>query len=843
MLGILNRIALQFIAPKAVIRTKYNAFKEMLHHDRLCHQRLAELEELYYQKRKVDLNRIRRLHLELAAGVTAMVGCLDRMAPASYLTLRAYAKKIDFYGRIALTPLKSPVISSFILPLDGSYTDDLQTGGKGLHLCQLKNVLGLPVPEGFIISTSAFHFFMKENNLRSRINSLLSHVDVRSRESLSAAAAQLTAMVEEAEVPERLAKEIGKTAAALAERTGSGLLAVRSSAVGEDSAISFAGQYESILGVDQDRLLAAYKQVLAAKYSAKAIYYRINAGFIDEDTPMAVLVLKMIEAGLSGVVTSRGASSGSVEEEVVIHYTEGLGDKLVGGRCTPATLVVRPDTDGFTVAETRPGGGTAGSSGPASPECPGGKSSVRIAEKLALQLASWARRIELFFQTPQEIEWSSDRRGGLFLLQARSMLIQEKIVEAEPLDISGFPVLVAGGETASRGAVCGPVYTIVHEGQLSDVPDGAVLVTAVTPPSYVLALDRVRAVVAEQGSAADHFASVARESGIPVLVKTGNAATVLAAGRVVTVCADMGRVFDGCIESILERYPPQQMGEQDTSVHRAFSRASQFIFPLQLVDPGKSSFAPENCRSLHDIIRFVHEKGVQTMFSQTSTMFSKRSATTRLDASIPLQIYLLDLNAEMDRMSGGAKLSEKDLRSAPLKALLAGLTHPGIKWRHHEHFDWKHFSELTMGGGIVSSSDSAFASYAVVSDDYLNLNMRFGYHFVILDSLCGSVVEENYIKLRFAGGGGDSAGISLRLAFIAEILNRLGFSVTTEGDLLDAQVLRYNQQTILQKLDVTGRLLAATTLMDMVIKDVNMVNRMVEVFMNGNYDFSQAEDS
>ena len=140
----------------------------------------------------------------------------------------------------------------------------------------------------------------------------------------------------------------------------------------------------------------------------------------------------------------------------------------------------------------------------------------------------------------------------------RPMLIQEKIAAAGPLDTGAFPVLIVGGETASRGAACGPVYRIDREEQLADVPAGAVLVTVVTPPSFVLVLDRVCAVVAEQGSAADHFASVAREAGVPVLVKAAGAGTVLSAGREVTVCADLGQVFAGCIETIMEHFPLQR---------------------------------------------------------------------------------------------------------------------------------------------------------------------------------------------------------------------------------------------------------------------------------------------
>jgi len=841
MFNILNRIVLQFISPKAVVRAKYNAFKELLHHDRLSHGRLAELEELYYRNHKVDLNVIRRRHGELATGVSAMIVCLNRMAPASYLTLRAYARKIEFYGRIALTPLTAPAISAFILPLDASYADDGQTGGKGLHLSILKHELDLPVPEGFIVSTSGFHYFMEKNNLRPRINDLLSRVNIDSEESLSQASTQLMGLINGAKIPYRLARDIQNSLADLGQRTGAEFFAVRSSAVGEDSAISFAGQYESVLEVGADEVLAAYKKVLASKYSPRAIYYRIKAGFLDEETPMAVLVLRMIDAGLSGVVTTRG-SAGGAEEKVVIHYTEGLGDKLVSGQCSPATVVVNPEKDEVVVEQSAaPGGSACEGAGAAAPEPAGGGRHIisDLGREQAVQLAAWARRIEGFFQAPQEIEWSLDRWGDVFLLQARPMYIQEKIEKEEQADISGFPVLLAGGETASRGAACGPVHIIEHEGQLAAVANGSVLVTSVIPPSYVVALDRVCAVVAEQGSAAGHFASVARETGVPVLVKTGNASAILPAARVVTVCADMGMVFDGCAESILKRYPAQRIEQQDTPVRRAFSQASPFIFPLQLTDPADSSFAPENCRSLHDIIRFVHEKGVQAMFSHTSSMFAKRSATTLLQAPIPLQIYLLDLDDDVARPSeDGAEPPDTAPRSLPLQALLRGLTHPGIRWRHHDHFDWKGFSEATMAGGIVSSSDPAYASYAVVSADYLNLNLRFGYHFVILDSLCGSVAEDNHIKLRFAGGGGDPAGITLRLQFVTEILQRLGFSVQRGGDLLDAQLMRYNQKDVQQKLDMVGRLLAATTLMDMVIRDEGMVAKMVEAFMNGRYDFS-----
>jgi hypothetical protein len=81
--------------------------------------------------------------------------------------------------------------------------------------------------------------------------------------------------------------------------------AVRSSAVGEDGAFSFAGQFKTVLNVDPKELDQAYKEVFASKYSSNALFYRVKTGFLDQETPMAVLVLEMIDPQASGIVYSR----------------------------------------------------------------------------------------------------------------------------------------------------------------------------------------------------------------------------------------------------------------------------------------------------------------------------------------------------------------------------------------------------------------------------------------------------------------------------------------------------------------------------------------------------------
>jgi pyruvate,water dikinase len=134
-----------------------------------------------------------------------------------------------------------------------------------------------------------------------------------------------------------------------------------------------------------------------------------------------------------------------------------------------------------------------------------------------------------------------------------------------------------------------------------------------------------------------------------------------------------------------------------------------------------------------------------------------------------------------------------------------------------------------------------FASHAVISDEYMNLNLRFGYHFVIVDALCPAEGQENTILFRFSGGGADMAQRLLRTEFLSRILRRLGFEVTTTSDLIDGQYKGRDPDTFFNCLDMLGRLLGATRLMDMYLKEADQLDGFVTDFMQGRYHFASVE--
>jgi pyruvate,water dikinase len=121
------------------------------------------------------------------------------------------------------------------------------------------------------------------------------------------------------------------------------------------------------------------------------------------------------------------------------------------------------------------------------------------------------------------------------------------------------------------------------------------------------------------------------------------------------------------------------------------------------------------------------------------------------------------------------------------------------------------------------------------------LNLKFGYHFVIVDALFTGETQNNHILFRFNGGGADLSKRMLRADFLTRILKALDFEVIRKSDLVDAEFTSADREITTEKLDMLGRLLGATRLMDMYLKDASMVDRFVDDFMNGKYHFGKED--
>jgi pyruvate,water dikinase len=392
------------------------------------------------------------------------------------------------------------------------------------------------------------------------------------------------------------------------------------------------------------------------------------------------------------------------------------------------------------------------------------------------------------------------------------------------------------------GVGVGPAVHVDTDADLMSFPEGGVLVAKRSSPQFMLAMPKTRAIVAEVGSVTGHMASLAREFQVPTILDAKGAFSAIAPGQVVTVDAHAGVVYAGCVPELLERQAERHFTIQETPVHQTLRKVADWIVPLNLVDPKAPSFRAENCKTLHDIMRMVHELSYQEMFQLSDLVSYREGAAVKLDARLPIDLHLIDLG-------GGLNVAEERIRKvtmdqiscAPLLALLKGLTHCDLTHPAPRPIEFSGFLSV-MREQMLSPPQHVERfgdrSYAIISDKYLNFSSRVGYHYSVLDAYCGRTVSKNYITFSFKGGAADDVRRNRRVRAIAAILKALDFAVKVRGDRVDARLLKHDQPIILDKLDLIGRLLQFTRQMDMLMKTEAAVEGVAKSFLSGNYCFT-----
>jgi pyruvate,water dikinase len=247
-------------------------------------------------------------------------------------------------------------------------------------------------------------------------------------------------------------------------------------------------------------------------------------------------------------------------------------------------------------------------------------------------------------------------------------------------------------------------------------------------------------------------------------------------------------------------------------LQQKYAQLAPLTSHLSLINPDGEDFSPAGCRSMHDIVRYCHEKSVQEMFHLLGRKARGLAQARKLVTDLPLVMYILDLGDHRPARSNST-ITLEELSSLPMQVLWQGMTDPRISWDSSQHHvDWEEFDQVS--GGIFSLDSRLLASYAIVSLEYLHLNIRFGYHFSIVDAISGEQSSTNYVNFRFKGGGAAHQQKIFRLQFIDQVLTFFGFETSMRGDMLDASFTRAPQAETKLALTRLGMLLAATRLMD-----------------------------
>lgn len=806
--------AWSYFFPHSQLQYKYNSFKLLLDHDSKALNLIADLEEIFYGRKLADRQLAVEMYQNLYASVYGMIRQLQEMNPVAYRNLTDYFHEIDSAARRCVTDSVPDSTPPYIVPLAEAGSQPQLTGGKAANLSRVYNLKGINVPPGFVITANGFHHFIEYNGLRGEFEKRLSRMEAGKRDQLAGLTLEMQELILAGEVPPDLAADIERS---MAEHlSGENLLAVRSSALAEDSEISFAGQYASELNIAPEDVLDGYKRVLAGKYCPRAVSYRISNGLTDNDTAMAVLVIPMINARNAGVIYSVDPDCLN-RDSIGIYGVSGLGNSLVDGSVVPAKASLYRENNPRLVSE-----------------CAFDSTSLPD-EKMLVDLARCAMRLEDHFGCAQDVEWAVTPEGEFYILQTRPLQREHSTAATTHAPIPAMP-FVEGLERASSGAGCGEIYFARTGEEIARIPEGVVIVTPTMKPALLTFAGNINAVLSSTGSRASHFASVAREIGIPVLV--GDVMQSFTPGQLVTVDGTEGAVYDGCVEDVLTRSFASV--EVSPRVLELYKDIIPHTVRLNLTSPEAENFTPQGCRSLHDFVRFCHEKSVHEMFSLVDKRGLGMGAARQLETGLPLVIYVIDLDGGLVAAAEKKKkLQPHEVSCIPMQAVWRGLSDKRVPWSEElTHVDWEEFDR--MSAGIFGKDSKILASYGVLAKDYVHLLVRFGYHLSEVDSLCGPDAGQNYIKFRFKGGGAGLDNRLLRLEFIRQVLEHYGFETSVRGDMLDGFSSRLDEKGTAKLLAVLGYLMAFTRLMDMRMESEDQVAAEVTKFID---DAERIDDS
>ncbi|MCL4501918.1 MAG: PEP-utilizing enzyme [Deltaproteobacteria bacterium] len=719
-------------------------------------------------------------------------------------------------------------------------------GGKANALGIIVQNLSLPVPPGFVITTRAWRRFLEHNDLEERIHGLLEAWAAGEMDETQTSR-QIQYGILAGVVPQEVAGEIRRQA----EKES--FWAVRSSAYGEDGELTFAGLHDSFLNVPTKGLVKAFKKVLASLFSPESLVYRKRMGMLGEEAAMAVLVQEMVASKVSGVIHTLEVS-GAEPDCLVIYASWGLGRTVVEGRGPVDRYVVERDyphrlrrqeiVRKTTLTRTVPGGGEEVTEVPLEEQ-----EKPTFADETIYTLVRWALSLERYFKRPQEIEWAIDETGNCWLLQSRGLQIPKTGPLRQSLceTCAQYPVLIQNtGVVAHAGVGAGTVCVVQSDAGMTRFPEGAVLVTKYTAPWLARIVPAAAAIVAERGSVAGHLSTIAREFRVPTIVGVEGATEILEEGMKVTVDTKSRVIYAGRVKELLQYELLQTMAFEDAPEFRLLRRLLARIAPLYLIDPASPDFSPEGCKTAHDVIRFIHEKAVQELMDLPR--FVKRFKGVQiwtLVSDLPLGLKVLDLGGGIIPSAEGNKLHPEQIRSQPMRALWSGLSEPGVWSTAPVPVDFKGMmSSLTKTWAETPGVSTASGfNLAVISEIYMNLHLRLGYHFNLIDARMESDEHRNHIYFRFVGGVTDLTRRSRRAQLLSKILSQYHFKVDTKGDLVVAKVLHLPKEDMQERLKILGRLIGFTRQLDIQLRHDEDIPEFVEAFFHQMVDRLDAAET
>ncbi len=825
----------QILLGNSSLKKRYSVFRQLIKENDSVLEIMADLSQHSISPKE---------HAQIVGQIEGLLKhTLALIQGLNDLTEGRYSWLFQVYERLQeeihkeLEPLAKTPEHLYVLDLSSLHQKDAYlVGNKAANLAEAHNALGLSTPRGVAVSVQCFRALMRENGLENFIKQSLAQLNLQNPQRVREISREIRHKILNARLPRGFEEEL----LTKLQGIGAPFWAVRSSALGEDSALSFAGQFLSVLNVPLEEVPKAYLKVVASLYEERALFYRLAKDLHRLEIAMGVLILEMVPARTSGVLYSLNPNNPKAAE-MLISAVWGLGALAVGGDLQPDIFIL--DHQSGKLKEEKisrkliqvvadPKGGLKKESVP-----------LEWQERPCLKPQDLSRLhqmgilLEEHFRGPQDIEWSIDERGWLFLLQTRPLSLLSLKKGLHKIGKAPFKK----GAPVSPGVAIGPLYWLKDLSDLKKVPSKVILVAPNMDPELAQIVPNLKGLIALKGSSMTHLATVLREFRVPAIITKDLSPQELPSGQIVTLDAFEGNLYLGKREDILKaRRGLLIESKTATPGDNTLWRVLEYILPLTLTEiPEEGIFDPKRIRTIHDLVRFIHEVSVREMFLWPA---EKHENIAHILSSplVPMIFYLIDLGGGLvPQATFKKRISIEDVCSIPFLALWQGMTHPGVRWAGSVPFELGSFVSV-VSRSFVRNKDLSGKAFALISREYLNFHSHLAYHFAVVDSLCSpKSTASNYVALRFQGGGAGIEGRLRRLVIMKQILEHLGFRITIKADRITAVIRGLNKEETEQALNQVGRLLAYVRQMDMAATDEEAIKKYVKAFLEEDYSIAE----
>lgn len=826
------------------LRERLDRFRDLVERNNQVLELIADAGEKLGGEYIFDSKYLQDLADRLEDAVRSTVYDLNAISDASYPELVEAVTAIRQAVEQVLDARVAVPQTDWVVPLHHAHRlPPAAVGQKMGRLSELAHRMGFRVPEGFVITAAACEAFLVQPALVEPIAAWERAVRDQDGPAISRSAGALRKALLVAPLPKGLEREIRRAISRLKKKCACRTLAVRSSATEEDGEQSFAGQYLTQLGVPFDDVGGAYPLVVSSLFSPQVVEYRRRAGGGHHRGSMAVGCLALVDARASGVLYTLDPER-PAEETLVITAAMGLGTTVVegSGGADRTRVSKRPP---YPILDQEVG---VKEEMVVPDEITGVKRKRVVVERQTApalspeeiqHIAEAGLRVERFLKCAQDIEWALDDKGQLVLLQNRPLRLAVDLpspTAVRPADLAErYPVLLQGqGLLACRGIGAGPVVVVEQNLDLTALPPHPVLVARTSSPRLAVAVAKAAAVITDIGATTGHLATIAREFRVPMIVEAGDATHRLRGAGEVTVDAEENTVYSGVVHELLQEHLLQVASYEEQPEFRKLRRILDHVAPLHLHDPNAPEFTVESCTSYHDVIRFAHEKAVQHLIESARVRVSGRNdAVRKLNLDIPIDLLVIDLGDGLDADPGRKEANVEQVRSRPLQALLEGLTEEGAWSTQPADMDLDGFmASLTRTASLTGpGAMQVEQNLAIVSEAYLHLSLKLGYHFNVVDCYLTDVRNDNFLYFRFAGGVTEADRRNRRARLLRRILEAHDFRVEGRGDLVIGRIKKLPPDEMTARLHVVGRLVGFSRQLDIFLKDETRAEECYARFM------------